>query len=456
MRRLITLVAFLGFIGTLVLAIPGASANVQGLINLTRDSYNLIGLGEVHKEGITGKGQVVVFIDHGVEKNHPYLKEAMIDGFCSAQIACGNFYLKDGIDAGGIFGVYEQNPHGMLVAGVIAGRPIGDYPGGVAPGAQLISISNAGGNDAGLVTAFDWILEAKKRHNIVAVVGSFGQQNSVERNSLLGCSGSSSEVRQRIESLIRSEIAMVFAAGNGGNYLKADFPACIPGVITVGATSSRGSVMNYSNTSATTLLAPADVLTATRNSGYYIGGGTSTAAPVVGGAIALLKQAYPTASLDEVKKALFTTNKYADDLVWSNLPILDIPSALKALKDKKFSETKVSISRLLGAATPDQLQSFESQLASKNEELKLQAQKIVQAEQRAKVLELMEDSAKKEAEELKKRTVEQSIKIASQIGEINSLKSDVANLNQTMSDLTKKIKSICKSNKTNVLCKSVK
>lgn len=454
MIRRVTFITFISLIGAAFMAIPSATANVQGLIDLTRDSYNLIGLNEVHKEGITGKGQVVVFIDHGVEKNHPYLQEAMIDGFCSAEIACGSYYLKDGIDAGGVFGNYEQNPHGMLVGGVIAGRPNGPYPGGVAPGAQLISISNAGGNDRGLVRAFDWILEAKKRHNIVAVVGSFGQTNSAERNSLLGCSGSSSEVRQRIESLIRSDIAMVFASGNGGNYLKADFPACIPGVITVGATSSRGLVMNYSNTSATTLLAPADVLTATRNSGYYIGGGTSTAAPVVGGAIALLKQANPNASLDEIKKALFTTNKYADDLVWSNLPILDIPSALKALKEKKYSDSKVAVSKLLGVATPDQLQSFESQIALKNDELKAQLQKIAQAEQRATILTLMEESARKEAEELKKRTIEQNIKIASQSGEITSLKAEIAKLFALSQSLSKRITTLCKQNRSGAACKT--
>jgi subtilisin family serine protease len=449
--RLLTLPLLLG---VMFIPAPIASANVQGLIDMTRDSYNLIGLNEVHKEGITGKGQVVVFIDHGVERSHPYLQEAMIDGFCSAEIACGSFYLKDGIDAGGLFGNFEQNPHGMLVGGVIAGRPNGPYPGGVAPGAQLISISNAGGNDKGLVRAFDWILEAKKRHNIVAVVGSFGQVNSADRNSLLGCSGSSSEVRQRIESLIRSEIAMVFAAGNGGNYLKADFPACIPGVITVGATSSRGMVMNYSNTSATTLLAPADVLTATRNSGYYIGGGTSTAAPVVGGAIALLKQANPGASVDEIKKALFTTNKYADDLVWSNLPILDIPTALKALREKKYGDSKVAISRLLGVATPEQLQSFESQISIKNDELKSQAQKLAQAEQRASVLALMEQSAKAEAEELKKRATEQTIKIATQSGEIASLRAEISKLSLMTEKLSKKLAALCKQNRSSNACKA--
>ena len=453
MKKIGAKVARVIFFGLLLAITPSAEANTQSLINTTRDSFNLIGVDEVHKQGLTGKGQVVVFIDHGVEKSHPYLQEAIVDGYCSAPIACGSYYLKDGIDAGGVFGSFEQNPHGMLVAGVIAGRPNGAYPGGIAPGAGLISISNAGGNDDGLVRAFDWILEAKKRHNIVAVVGSFAQVNVAERNSLIGCTGSSSAVRQRIESLIRSEIAMVFAAGNGGNFLKADFPACIPGVITVGATSSKGQIMNYSNTTATTLLAPAEVITATRNSGYYIGGGTSTAAPVVGGAIALLKQASPGSSMDEIRKALFTTNKFADDLVWNGLPILDIPTALKALKEGKFIEPKVTISKLLGVLTADQLQSFESQIAGKNEELKVLTMKVAQAEQRATISALMEEAAKKEADELKKRTSEQSIKIATQSGEIINLTAELEKLSSSLRIMSRKLSAVCKQARSIKACK---
>ena len=97
-----------------------------------------------------------------MQKNHPIIKDAMIDGFCSSNAVCGEFYLKSGIEAGEIK-AGSTSSHGLMVAGTMAGRVIDGTLGGIAPEAKLISINNTNGNTLDLYAAFDWIVEAKKK-----------------------------------------------------------------------------------------------------------------------------------------------------------------------------------------------------------------------------------------------------------------------------------------------------
>jgi hypothetical protein len=74
-----------------------------------------------------------------------------------------------------------------------------------------------------------------------------------------------------------------------------------------------------------------------------IGSGTSSAAPFIAGVIALLKQAKPTATVDEIRMALATTINYKSDIYYSNLPLVHLPSAINALATSTYSDTKVTM-----------------------------------------------------------------------------------------------------------------
>jgi subtilisin family serine protease len=312
----------------------------------TKESFELIGLDTLHKQGITGKDQVIVFIDDGVQTNHPIIKEAMIDGFCSSNAVCGEFYLKSGIEAGEIRGD-STSPHGLMVAGTIAGRAVEGTLGGIAPKAKLISINNTNGNNSGLYAAFDWILEAKKKYNIVAVSGSFAGPNVGRRDSIGACSGADDLLVMKIRNVYDAGIVPIFATANDGNALRNSFPACLDFVFAVGATDSRGNLQSYSNVGPNlTVLAPSDVKTAGINGTTFLGGGTSNATPVVAGAVALLKQAKPEATIVDLRKAIQSSTRFVDDILWKGLPILDLPTALNAIKTGNYSISKITQARI--------------------------------------------------------------------------------------------------------------
>lgn len=328
----------------LLAAMGTAQANtLENLRAITQASYNLIGLSSLHKQGLTGKDQVIVFIDDGVQLDHPYISQAIIDGFCSSEATCRELYLKSGAMAGVIPAFNQPSPHGLMVGGIIAGRPNTSALGGIAPDAKLISITNTNGNNPGLIAAFEWILQAKKRYNIVAVSGSFGGPNVSARSDIDGCSGAAPELDQRIRALKDAGIIPVFASGNDSNPMRISYPACLPFVISVGAISSSGSLQPYSNTgSALTVLAPSDVMSAGLDGTYFLAGGTSASTPVVAGAVALLKQAQPEATFEQIKKSLQSSTTYLDDLYWKSIPALHLPSALAALKSSTFTSVKIA------------------------------------------------------------------------------------------------------------------
>jgi hypothetical protein len=146
----------------------------------------------------------------------------------------------------------------------------------------------------------------------------------------------------RIKALADAGIIPVFATGNESNPFKTNYPSCLPSVVSVGATTAAGKLQGYSNVSGKmTVLAPSDVMSASQTGNYFLGGGTSAAAPVVAGAVALLKEAKPSATVDEIKRALQSTNRYLSDIYWRDIPILHIPTAIKSIQSGNFIPARV-------------------------------------------------------------------------------------------------------------------
>jgi subtilisin family serine protease len=255
-------------------------------------------------------------------------------------VVCGSDYLNPAIKAGGAH--KGDDFHGSMVTGIIAGQANANAPGGIAPKAKVISIDNTDGNTEGLLSAMEWILEIKKKYNVVALSASIGAPNSSGVRGGSGDCSPGSELEKKINNLIAAGINVIFAAGNDGSFTKISFPACLPSVISVGALTYKGEIAEYSNvTKSITVMAPADIKSSNGSSGYFIGGGTSSATPVVAGAVALLKQAKPDATTDEIRKALQTSRTTVNDIVWGNLPVLDIPRAIEAIKSGVFDPNVV-------------------------------------------------------------------------------------------------------------------
>jgi serine protease AprX len=230
---------------------------------------------------------------------------------------------------------YDTYGHGTFMAGLIAGND-GTASGyrGVAPGARIVSLKVAtadGGTDVSqVIAAIDWVVQ--HRHdgglNIRVINLSYGT-NSLQSSGM-------DPLSFAVETAWKAGIVVVASAGNTG-YQRGNGapgladPAYNPYVIGVGAYDTLGTadwhddvVASYSASSTGAggsknpdFVAPGSHLQGLRDPNslidalhpdarigtrFFRGSGTSEAAAVTSGAIALILQKYPTLTPDAVKR----------------------------------------------------------------------------------------------------------------------------------------------------------
>ncbi len=229
----------------------------------------------------------------------------------------------------------DKYGHGTFVADILAGDGTmsgGAYM-GIAPSANLLNVrvSNDDGMSAesDVVNSLQWILENKTRFNIRVV--------NLSLNSGMMQSYHTSPLDAAAEILWFNNIVVVVSAGNTGS-TNLYPPANDPFVITVGAIDDRGTVgLSDDQVAAFSaygvdelgrvkpdLVAPGkdivallpqntDLKISMQHSGNRVNGnyfrmsGTSLAAPMVAGAVALLLQGEPNLNADQVKYRLKAT-----------------------------------------------------------------------------------------------------------------------------------------------------
>jgi serine protease AprX len=323
--------------GTVGLCRPAGAA--EAAYNPTTDSNSMYSVASVISARdasvkVTGKGVDVALLDSGV---------APVDGLdAPGQIVQGPDLSFD-----------SQNPdlahldtfgHGTHMAGIIAGRdasPSAAGPGGdasnfagIAPNARIVNVKLAdasGATDVSQVIAgIDWAVEHAHDpgFNIRVINLSFG--TSSNQSYLLDPLAHAAEVAWR------NGIVVVAAAGNGGTAAgRLADPAIDPYVIAVGSDDAKGTrdvwddvIADYSSRGDGTrnpdVVAPGSHVQSLRVPGSFIddrfgtgagsinarfirGSGTSQAAAVVTGAVALLLEQRPNLTPDQVKLLLTST-----------------------------------------------------------------------------------------------------------------------------------------------------
>jgi serine protease AprX len=217
--------------------------------------------------------------------------------------------------------------HGTHMAGIIAGSDAG-YE-GIAPGAKLISLKVAAADGAAdvsqVIGAIDWVVSHRNDAglNIRVLNLSFGTDSTQ--------SAALDPLSYAVEAAWRKGIVVVVSVGNdGATASRVTMPAANPYVIAVGAADPNGTEVRSDDTvaefssrgsaagrSVVSLRVPgsyidtaypgARVADASGTARFFRGSGTSQAAAVVSGSVALLLQSQPGLKPDEVKNLLMQT-----------------------------------------------------------------------------------------------------------------------------------------------------
>ncbi|KHL57867.1 autotransporter serine protease [Xanthomonas cannabis] len=276
--------------------------------------------------GFTGAGYRIGVVDSGINANHPALQGRVSDSFIYVDPRTNNVALGD------VAG------HGTVVAELAAGRAVGQWPGGIAPGAGLVSariINDRAPVDdgSGEGNELDGPLGLAPVHTDLIGAGV-----RIMNNSWGGLYWNNPAVTNQVAQEYRSFVIgndglVVFASGNESRSQPSD-TAALPsqvgpngtlpaadlerGWLVVGAldTANPTQLASYSNACGVAmrycLVAPGTSLfidpdATAGNVSYFYGSGTSFAAPLVSGAAALVWQAFPYFTNDLVRQTLLGT-----------------------------------------------------------------------------------------------------------------------------------------------------
>lgn len=246
---------------------------------------------ELWKQGLSGEGVLVGHLDTGVDGTHRALRGDAIAEFAEFDVMGHQTNVTD---------PYDSEDHGTHTAGTIAGRPRGARHFGVAPGAKLASaIVIEGGNVVARVLAgMDWAVS--KRVRVL--------------NMSLGFPGYVAYFLQLTRILRARNILPVFAVGNEGPGTSRS-PGNYAEAVSVGAVDKQDAVASFSSSQefrrsedriVPDLVAPGvDVISARPGGGYQSMDGSSMATPHVAGLAALLLEAKPDVTVDELENAIF-------------------------------------------------------------------------------------------------------------------------------------------------------
>ncbi|MEX1307090.1 MAG: S8 family serine peptidase, partial [Eubacteriales bacterium] len=264
----------------------------------------------------SGSGVKVAIIDTGVYSAHPDLDDNIatdaVTYTSGGQTYVDAFPLSVVEDDNGVNTAEDDNGHGTHVAGIVAAEANNSlYISGVAPGASLYCIDVFGYHN-GLFCAYTSDL-------IQAIDAAIAADVDIINMSLGGYGSPSVAEESKINEAVAAGIVVVAAAGNN-NTSAAHYPSDYENVISVIATDFNNQKSSYSNYgSAKDIAAPGGGKVSNGTIQSYIWStylspsnivgmsGTSMAAPVVSGIVALMLDEDSSLSVSQVKERLYTT-----------------------------------------------------------------------------------------------------------------------------------------------------
>ncbi len=284
------------------------------------------GASAAHAAGLTGAGVRIGIVDSGVNRNHPALAGRVVANLAYISRTSNNLNVDDVVG------------HGTAVAQIAAGKPFGQWPGGIAPGAEIVSariISDTPPQDdgSGQGNQVNGALGLAPVHQDLISRGVRVMNNSWGGLYWTNRAATAPIAEEYRPFIINHGGLVVFSTGNSGFANPSDM-AALPSQTGTGGTLpaadlERGwlavaaldetdptRLASYSNACGSAmrycLVAPGTVIaTGTNNPpnapDYWRWRGTSFSAPIVSGAAALVWEAFPYFSNDQVRQTLLGT-----------------------------------------------------------------------------------------------------------------------------------------------------
>ncbi len=195
--------------------------------------------------------------------------------------------------------------HGTHVAGIILAAQNGQFGEGVAPHVKLLAIRTGAGES--ISYGYDGIYYAVLRGAKII-------------NCSWGGTFISSAEADVVEYAISQGVSVFCAAGNSTPASPIDsmlYPAALPGVISVGASTREDFPAYFSNRNITvSVWAPGmDIPSIFPRSGFAVISGTSMASPCAAGVGALIKSVLPDATPQQVRTILISTGDQMVDVI---------------------------------------------------------------------------------------------------------------------------------------------
>ncbi len=325
-----------------MVGVRGTPAQVSSLFALTgvrsiyynrqltyflNQSVPLIGADRVKNElGFTGRGVGIAVIDTGIDTTHPDLPYGS-KVIQNVKVQFG-FYGSGGVFVESLPVTDTTSGHGTHVSSILGGTgaALGGKYTGVAPGSHLVGL---GAGEAivmlAAIEAFDWVLANGPSYGIRVISNSYGTDGPFSPDAPMNVA-----TRRAHDA----GMAVVFAAGNHGPDPNTLNPYCVaPWVICVAAGYKDGHTLaEFSSRGVSgdslyhpTITAPGvEVVAARAKTGvwfnqniasdqskigfdavsYMLVSGTSQATPHVSGTVALMLEANPALTPDQVKTIL--------------------------------------------------------------------------------------------------------------------------------------------------------
>ncbi len=298
----------------------GTTADAQSLPLIHADAAQTL--------GYTGAGITAAVIDSGVDLTHPDLSDDIVAQECF-QLG-GGCPVTGTSRASGPGAAQDDQGHGTNVTGIITGKGT-IAPIGVAPNVKIAAYKAVNSSNLGFFS--DWtaaLSDIIANHPEVKLVNMSLQS----LDNLTGaCDNYQPAATAAINTLRAAGTLTFVAAGNHAQKQAATFPSCVSSAVSIGAVwdanvggqgflgcsdpitaADRVTCFSDSDSSTLDLLGPGAYITSTGlGGGLSTYGGTSQATPHALGVAALLEEAQPSLTADQVEFRMKTTGQAVTD-----------------------------------------------------------------------------------------------------------------------------------------------